>query len=71
MDLAFPNGPNQPGMYLRDYFAAHIVQGMCAAATSFRSTTYEDVAAVAYDMADAMMKHRTFAMPMPAAQPKE
>jgi uncharacterized membrane protein YhhN len=57
-------------MYLRDYFAAHIISGMIAAATSFRSETPENVASVAYMLADAMMKHRTFATPMqPEAKP--
>jgi hypothetical protein len=64
--LAFPNGPNQPGMSLRDYFAAHIMQGMCAASTSFRSETPEHVAEVAYMLADAMMN-----VPKPVPEPVE
>jgi len=64
MQPAFPNGPNQPGMSLRDYFAAHIISGMCAASTSFRSETPEHVAEVAYMIADAMMN-----IPKPAPEP--
>ena len=44
----------QHGMTLRDYFAAHAMQGKIAAG----ATGYEDVAFYAYKYADAMLKAR-------------
>ena len=42
------------GMTLRDYFAAHAMQGKVAAG----ATGYEDIAFYAYKYADAMLKAR-------------
>jgi len=46
------------GMTLRDYFAAHAMQGMFASGNLRRSIENDEVAEVAYRMADAMMKAR-------------
>lgn len=59
---AFPQ-PNSPaeygrGMTLRDYFAAHALQGICA---NQDNRTYKgpmDFAVAAYVLADAMLKAR-------------
>jgi hypothetical protein len=70
---AFPTSPNQqPGLSTRDYFAIHILQGMCAAATSFRSQTDANVARVAYELADALIEEgaKPIAIPeQPMAKP--
>jgi len=57
---AFPSGDagDHPGMTLRDYFASRNMQGMLAAATSWRSSTPEIWAEVAYQIADAMLLER-------------
>lgn len=47
----------QPGMTLRDYFAAKAMQGMCAD-PSFAPTRYGDIADRAYLLADAMIAER-------------
>lgn len=60
---AFPNHPEMPidapgeGMTLRDYFAAHAVQGFL---TNGHSATapLEIIAAWSYEMADAMLRAR-------------
>lgn len=56
---AFPNVTNQQGMDLRDYFAAHAMQGLIH---HFDFGRFRDdplrVAMWAYDAADAMMKAR-------------
>ena len=56
---AFPNMTNQQGMDLRDYFAAHAMQGLIH---HFDFGTFRDdplrVARWAYTEADAMMKAR-------------
>lgn len=46
------------GMTLRDYFAAKAMQGMFAADTDESFILIEDKAAVAYEMADAMLAAR-------------
>lgn len=46
------------GMTLRDYFAAKAMQGMFAADTYESVMPIEDKAAVAYEMADAMLAAR-------------
>ena len=57
---AFPTGtgvtPYNPGMTLRDYFAAKAMQGMCAGLKS--GDKVEHLPAFAYLMADAMLKAR-------------
>jgi hypothetical protein len=63
---AFPTSPNQqPGVSTRDYYAIRILQGMCSAATSFRSQTPENVARVAYMLADAMLVEGAKPQPVP------
>ena len=58
---AFPHGQLRDeynGMSLRDYFAAKAMQGMFASGNLRRSIENDEVAEVAYRMADAMMKAR-------------
>ena len=68
---AFPLGndshPQFRGMQLRDYFAAHIIQGMMASPELLQIVTSKDIlkdtcrsrcAFVAYQYADALMKER-------------
>jgi hypothetical protein len=56
---AFPTGtgvaPYNPGMTLRDYFAAKAMQGMMVDVEQPRCNYIADIA---YKMADAMMKAR-------------
>jgi len=47
----------QPGMTLRDYFAAKSMQGMLSRPTAVLLHA-EDIAPAAYKMADAMLKAR-------------
>ena len=58
---AFPTGtgvtPYNPGMTLRDYFAAKAMQGFCASPTLMEWAN-DRLAAEVYDLADAMMKAR-------------
>lgn len=61
---AFPNHRSE-GMELRDYFAASVLQGMCANTNDDHdgiAETYDwycaDVARCCYALADAMMKAR-------------
>lgn len=51
--------PAEPGMALRDYFAAKAMQGLLAQSngTAF-SSPKEQAAAYAYSMAEAMLKAR-------------
>ena len=44
-------------MTLRDYFAAKAVQGICASGPS-EDWTNDQLAAEAYELADAMLKER-------------
>ena len=61
---AFPSGydvPENPGMTLRDYFAAKAMQGIFASNTEHDhedSHIFDAVAEAAYLQADAMMKAR-------------
>ena len=48
----------QHGMTLRDYFAAKAMEGMFASGNLPKSVTNEEIADVAYDMADTMLKAR-------------
>ena len=58
---AFPTGtgvtPYNPGMTLRDYFAAKVMQGICAS-DPVSAMTNERIAKESYDLADAMLKAR-------------
>ena len=56
---AFPTAM-ESGMSLRDYFAAHALQGMIASAAIVDRTTVDrdKWADVAYSFADAMMRRR-------------
>ena len=45
------------GMDLRDYFAAHALQGICASSPSIEWTN-QKLASEAYDLADEMLKAR-------------
>jgi hypothetical protein len=58
-EKAFPNPhrTDQLGMTLRDYFAAQAVQGICASGPS-EDWTNDQLAAEAYELADAMLKAR-------------
>jgi hypothetical protein len=63
---AFPNVTGEKGMDLRDYFAAKAVQSLWACgpmtfekrAKKEKKTAEELVAALAYSLADEMMKAR-------------
>jgi len=46
------------GMTLRDYFAAHAMQGYCSDSEYKKECGQEDTAIAAYKMADAMIKAR-------------
>lgn len=45
-------------MLLRDYFAAKAMQGMMADGQVLRVASDDELASVAYEMADAMLKAR-------------
>jgi hypothetical protein len=47
----------EQGMTLRDYFAAHLMQGICAGSPSMVWAN-KRLAEEVYDLADAMMKAR-------------
>jgi len=59
---AFPTGtgvtPYNPGMTLRDYFAAKAMSGYCSNQQHTSSCKVGLTADCAYEMADAMMKAR-------------
>ena len=59
---AFPHPTNSTlsweGMTLRDYFAAKAMQGFVSNPNINTSKSYDDVAAVGYKIADAMLKAR-------------
>lgn len=48
---------DKKGMTLRDYFAAKVIQGICASGPTIEWSN-DRLAAEAYDLADAMMKAR-------------
>ncbi len=48
----------EKGMTLRDYFAAHAMQGMLAACTGWSEAGIERLAKRSYMTADAMIKER-------------
>ena len=48
---------HESGMTLRDYFAAKVMQGICAS-DPVSTMTNERIAAESYDLADAMLKER-------------
>lgn len=53
--IAFQDG----GMSLRDYFAAHVAQGMAAfSGTAGISYGPHEIAGRSYQIADAMLEHR-------------
>ena len=55
---AFP-GYGEPGMTLRDYFAAKAMEGVLAGTlTPTTVWSHDEVAETAYNMADAMLKAR-------------
>ena len=67
LEVAFPADPDRQhsGMSLRDWFAGHAIAGVWATsidATKATGDTYysnpENVAVVAYDIADAMLAER-------------
>jgi hypothetical protein len=62
---AFPSprdpktGSDDKGMSLRDYFAAHAMQGALAGiATRAEVVRYSELAGLAYEVADAMLEAR-------------
>ena len=55
---AFP-GYGEPGMTLRDYFAAKVMQGFCSHhATKITPENIDTHAKIVYRIADAMLKTR-------------
>ena len=50
-------GLHVTGMTLRDYFAAKVMQGICAS-DPVSTMTNERIATESYDLADAMLKAR-------------
>lgn len=48
----------QDGMYLRDYFAAKAMQGICSCLFDTPELNYNLIAEDAYKIADAMLKTR-------------
>ena len=58
---AFPSGydvPENPGMSLRDYFAAKAMQALLSGSDWRQDMDIKDTALAAYKTADAMMKER-------------
>jgi hypothetical protein len=56
--LMFTHATTQYGMTLRDYFAAKAMQGMFASGNLPKSVQNDELASVAYEFADAMLKAR-------------
>jgi hypothetical protein len=54
---AFPDEANR-GMSLRDYFAAHAMQGMLASCMGWTDAEQERMARTSYMMADKMLIER-------------
>ena len=61
-ERAFPTGtgvtPYNPGMTLRDYFAAKAMQGFAAMSDVDGFSSVEEMAKMSYKWADAMLKAR-------------
>jgi hypothetical protein len=63
-NMAFPipntghGAPFDEGMSLRDYIAIHAMQGMFSSGNLPKSVQDDELANVAYEMADAMLKAR-------------
>lgn len=55
---AFPGGWYQPGMSLRDYFAAKALAAILTHRDAFEDSGESDVARMAYMQADAMLEIR-------------
>jgi hypothetical protein len=58
---AFPSGydvPENPGMSLRDYFAAKAMQALLSDSDWRQDMDFKDTAIAAYRQADVMMKER-------------
>lgn len=55
---ALPGRSGNPGMTLRDYFAAMAMQGLIASNDEGAGDRLEDIPRYAYDIADAMLKAR-------------
>jgi hypothetical protein len=58
---AFPSGydvPENPGMSLRDYFAARAMQALLSDSDWRQDMDFKDTAIAAYRQADVMMKER-------------
>ena len=58
---AFPSGydvPENPGMTLRDYFAAKAMQALLSDSDWRQDMDFKDTAMAAYRQADVMMKER-------------
>jgi hypothetical protein len=58
---AFPSGydvPENPGMSLRDYFAAKAMQALLSDSDWRQDMDFKDTAMAAYRQADVMMKER-------------
>ena len=58
---AFPSGydvPENPGMSLRDYFAAKAMQALLSDSDWRQDMDFKDTAFAAYRQADAMLKAR-------------
>jgi hypothetical protein len=58
---AFPSGydvPENPGMTLRDYFAAKAMQALLSDSDWRQDMDFKDTAIAAYRQADVMMKER-------------
>jgi hypothetical protein len=50
--------PEQDGMSLRDYFAAHVLPAVYAASVARGDELQETIVAEAYELADAMLEER-------------
>lgn len=58
---AFPwgeHGTHLGGMTLRDYFAAKVMQGICAHSDTWGLPSADKIAKVSYELADAMLRAR-------------
>lgn len=55
---------DRPGMTMRDYFAGFAMQGLIVADTQW-TLNPKDLATMAYERADAMLKERQNILPQP------